>query len=72
MAEIEYITDSKGQLKGVLVPVEIWKEIFPESPESLEELLERFEDYCLNKAMDEAKESPLLTKDEAISFLNES
>jgi len=28
------------------------------------------EDYCLNKAMDEAKKTPLLNRDEALDYLN--
>ena len=71
MNSIEYITDIKGRLKGIFIPIEIWRKIFPEFPQSLEELIESFEDYCLNKAMDEAKNTPLLSKGEALKFLSE-
>ena len=32
MKGIEYLTDKKGQLKGVVIPIEIWKKVFPEMP----------------------------------------
>lgn len=71
MNEIEYLTDTNRRLKGIFIPIEIWKKIFPESPKSLNELIENFEDYCLNKAMDESKNTPLLSKEEALEFLSE-
>jgi len=70
MSEIEYLTDTRGKLRGVLIPIEIWEKIFPEFPRSLDEIIESFEDYCLNKAMDEAKNTPLLSKEEALKFLS--
>ena len=33
--------------------------------------VERIEDYCLNQAMDEARETPLLFREAALSFLEE-
>jgi hypothetical protein len=36
---------------------------------SNEELPEAMEDYCLSKAMDEAKETPLLSREEALAYL---
>ncbi len=71
MNGIEYLTDTQGKLKGIFIPIKIWKKIFPEFPQTLEELIESFEDYCLNKAMDEAKNTPLLSKEEALRFLSE-
>ena len=71
MAELEYLTDKKGRLKGVIIPVEIWRKVFPEVPKSLKEFTEAIEDCCLNKAMDEAKDTPLLSKEEAVKFLEE-
>ena len=71
MFKIEYLTDSKGQLKGVVIPIELWRKIFLEFPQSYNELLDNFEDYCLNKAMDEAKKTPLLSREEALKFLEE-
>jgi len=71
MIELEYLTDKKGKLKGVIVPIEIWKKVFPEVPKSLEDFIDTLENYCLNKAMDEAKNTPLLSKEEAIKALEE-
>ena len=51
MVELEYLTDKKGRLKGVIIPVEMWRKVFPEVPKSLEEFTEAIEDYCLNKAL---------------------
>jgi hypothetical protein len=69
MVELEYLTDKKGQRKAVVVPIEIWKRLFPEDAASAEALAEAVEGYCLNKAMDEAKASPLLTREEALAYL---
>jgi hypothetical protein len=70
MLEVKYLTDKQGQLKAIVVPIEFWRQLFPEEV-SLEEILERIEDYCLNKAMDEAQESPLLNREEALAYLEE-
>jgi hypothetical protein len=70
MLEVEYLTDKQGQLKAVVVPIEFWRQLFPEEV-SLDEMLERIENYCLSKAMDEAKESPLLNREEALAYLEE-
>lgn len=60
MQEIEYLTDRNEQTKAIVIPIDIWNNIFPNQPDSLEDISETIEDYCLNKAMDEAKETPLL------------
>ena len=46
--------------KKVVVPRELWDEI-----------VEALEDYGLLKAMEEAENSPLLTKEEALRYLEE-
>jgi hypothetical protein len=69
MLELEYLTDKKGQLKAVVIPIKLWERLFLTVDASAEELSEAIEDYCLNKAMDEAKESPLLNRDEALAYL---
>ncbi|WP_022853479.1 hypothetical protein [Thermodesulfatator atlanticus] len=71
MAELEYLTDAKGRVKGVFIPIELWQRIFPDSPTSLAEMIETIEDYCLNKAMDEAKKTPLYSKEEALKYLED-
>lgn len=70
MLEVEYLTDKEGQLKAVVVPIALWRQLFPEE-NSLEEMLERIEDYCLSKAMDETRESLLLNREEALIYLEE-
>ena len=70
MFEIEYLTDNKGQPKAVVIPIEVWQQVFPEEV-SVNELSERLEDYCLNKAMDEAQDSPVLEREAALKFLEE-
>jgi hypothetical protein len=72
MFEIEYLTDKQGQPKAVIIPIEIWRKILPNDDVSLEELAEAIEDYCLNKAMDEANDTSLLNREDALAYLEES
>jgi len=69
MLELEYLTDRSGQLKAVVIPIELWEQLFIEDDTSSEELTEAVEDYCLSKAMDEAQETPLLSRKEALAYL---
>jgi len=69
MLELEYLTDRSGQLKAVVIPIELWKQLFMEDDASAEELSDAMEDYCLSKAMDEAKGTPLLSREEALAYL---
>ncbi len=69
MLELEYLRDKKGQLKAVVIPIELWRELFLEDPDSIEELTEALENYALNRAMDEAKNSPLLNREDALAYL---
>ncbi|MGL6345240.1 MAG: hypothetical protein ACRC80_39570 [Waterburya sp.] len=71
MFEIEYLTDKNGQPKAVVIPIEVWQRIFTKESISENELSEGLEDYCLNKAMDEAQDSPLLDRAAALRFLEE-
>ncbi len=71
MLELEYLTDKEGQLKAVVIPIDLWEQLFLPSDASTEELSEAIKDYCLGKAMDEAKESSLLSREEAIAYLEE-
>ncbi len=71
MFEIEYLTDKNGQPKAVVIPIEVWRRLFPEEKISLDELSERLEDYCLSKAMDEARQTPLLERETALKYLEE-
>jgi hypothetical protein len=68
---IQYLTDRQGNPNAVVIPIAIWQQIFPENLTSVEMLTESIEDYCLNRAMDEAVETPLLSQAEALKFLGE-
>ena len=56
------LQDQIRQVEGdkVLVPRKLW-----------DTLLEELEEYGLLKAMEEAEDSPLLTRDEALQYLTE-
>jgi hypothetical protein len=71
MIEFEYLTDKNGKPKAVVIPIEVWQKITTIETVSEAELSEGIEDYCLNKAMDEAKNSPLLDRAAALEFLEE-
>ena len=71
MLSIEYLTDQNGQTKAVVIPIELWRQVFPQEDMSCEEFTEAIEDYCLNQAMDEAQQSPLLAIEEALAYLEE-
>lgn len=70
MLEIEYLTDKNGQPKAIVIPIELWRQLLPKEDASVEELSEAIEEYCLNKAMDEAQKSPLLSREEALVYLS--
>ena len=71
ITNIEYLMSATGKPKAVVVPIEIWNELVPSKNSSFDELAEAMEDYCLNKAMDEGKKSPLLNRDEALKYLDD-
>ncbi|MDY6784848.1 MAG: hypothetical protein SW833_20285 [Cyanobacteriota bacterium] len=71
MPNIKYLTNGDGDAIAVVIPIELWRQIMPTSDASLEELGEAVENYCLNKAMDEAANTPLLGRDEALIYLSE-
>ncbi|GAB6273611.1 MAG: hypothetical protein STSR0004_04740 [Peptococcaceae bacterium] len=71
MFEVEYLTDKNGQQKAVVLPIELWRQLFPKDDASIKELSEEIEDYCLSKAMDEAQNTPLLNHKEALAYLEE-
>ncbi len=47
------------------------RQLLPNEDSSLEELGEAVEDYCLNKAMNEAVNTPLLDRAMALAYLEE-
>ena len=69
---IQYLTDTQGNPNAVVIAIAIWQQIFPEDLNSVEMLTESIEDYCLNRAMDEALETPLLSQAEALKFLEDN
>ncbi len=73
MLNIEYLTNKDGDAIAVVIPIDLWRQLLPIPTEeaALEELQEAVEDYCLNKAMDEAANTPLLTRSEALAYLEE-
>ncbi len=71
MLEVEYLTNNRGQTRAVVIPIELWDRLLPKKDSSVEDLSEGIEDYCLGKAMDEAKSSPLLNREEALKYLEE-
>ncbi|PSB12807.1 hypothetical protein C7B62_00140 [Pleurocapsa sp. CCALA 161] len=71
MIEFEYLTDKDGKPKAVVIPIEVWQRITTIETVSEAEISAGIEDYCLNKAMDEAKNSPLLDRAAALEFLEE-
>lgn len=71
MTGIEYLTDQDGNPRAVVLPIELWRRLLPREGASVEELTEAVEDYCLGKAMDEGRQTPLLSRGEALDFLKD-
>lgn len=68
-AQVQYLTDEQGKPRAVVLPIEIWRRLLPREDATLEELNEAIEDYCLGKAMDEGRRTALLSRDDALDFL---
>ena len=71
MPGIEYLTDKEGRQKAVVIPIALWRKIMPQEGASLDQFPEEVENYCLNKAMDEAEETRALNKEDALRYLEE-
>ena len=71
MLDLEYLTNKEGQPTAVVIPIAIWRQLLPIDNASLEDLSEAIEDYCLNKAMDEDKNTTLYSRTEALAFLDD-
>lgn len=71
MPNLEYLTNSEGQPVAVVIPIELWRKLLPTEDTSLEAVSEAIEDYCLSKAMDEGKQSPLHDLSAALAELEE-
>ncbi|NEO87047.1 MAG: hypothetical protein F6J87_22725 [Spirulina sp. SIO3F2] len=68
---LEYLTDPNGNPTAVVIPIDLWRQILPQEDTSLEAIAENIEDYCLRKAMDEAKLTPLLDRTQALKLLED-
>lgn len=68
---IDYLTDSDGNPKAVVIPIDLWRQLLSQGSDSMQDLAENLEDYCLNRAIDEAQEAPLLSREDALKFLEE-
>ena len=71
MLNLEYLTNKEGKPTAVVIPIAIWRKLLPIDNASLEDLSEAIEDYCLNKAMEEGKKTPLYSHAEALAFLED-
>ncbi|MBW1649635.1 MAG: hypothetical protein JRJ44_02950 [Deltaproteobacteria bacterium] len=69
MAALQYLTDTNGKANAVVIPLDLWNSLFPKKECSDKKLSEAMENYCLNKAMDKACKTPLMSKEEALKFL---
>ncbi|MGB3203451.1 MAG: hypothetical protein WBB28_00500 [Crinalium sp.] len=71
MLNIEYLTNKDGDAIAVVIPIDIWRQLLPEEDATFDELAEAVEDYCMNKAMNEAANTTLLSRKEALAYLEE-
>ncbi|QJB46491.1 hypothetical protein [Dolichospermum flos-aquae] len=71
MLNLEYLTNTEGNTIAVVIPLEIWRQLLPTQDASLDELAEAVEDYCMNKAMNESMNTPLLNRSKALAYLEE-
>lgn len=69
MTGVHYLTDQDGKPRAVVLPIELWRRLLPHEDATFEELSEAVEDYCLGKAMDEGQQSALLSREEALRYL---
>lgn len=71
MVNIDYLINKNGEAIAVVIPIDIWRKLLQTDEVSFEELTEVIEDYCMNKAIDEAVNTPLLNRSEALAYLEE-
>ncbi|MBD2569147.1 hypothetical protein [Anabaena lutea] len=71
MLNLEYLTNTEGNTIAVVIPIDIWRQLLPTEDASLDELAEAVEDYCMNKAMNESMNTPLLNRAKALAYLEE-
>lgn len=71
MTGIHYLTDPEGHPQAVVLPIELWRRLLPREDATVEELTDAVEDYCLSKAMDDGRRTPLLERDDALAYLED-
>jgi hypothetical protein len=71
MTGVHYLTDQDGKPEAVVLPIDLWRRLLPREDAGVEELTEAVEDYCLGKAMDEGRQTPLLSREQALEFLED-
>ncbi len=71
MQELEYLTDNAGTPTAVVIPIGLWRQLLPHEDASPAAIGEAIEDYCLNRAIEEGKQTPLLSRAEALAYLEE-
>ena len=71
MLNLEYLTDPEGKPTAVVIPIALWRTLLPNEDASPEDLTEALEDYCLARAIDEGKKTPLLDRAAALAYLEE-
>ncbi len=71
MTGVHYLTDQDGKPQAVVLPIDLWRRQLPREDADLEELTEAVEDYCLGKAMDEGRRTPLLSREQALENLED-
>jgi hypothetical protein len=71
--KVRFVTDADGNRQAILLDLAVWEEILAllEDLEADEALTEEMEDEALNRAMDEAMNSPLLTQEQALAYLDQ-
>jgi hypothetical protein len=69
MLNLEYLTDQEGRQTAVVIPIDVWRKILPSDDVPADAIGEAIEDYCLNRAIDEGKQTPLLNRAEALVYL---
>lgn len=71
MQDFTYLTDKDGNALAVVIPIQLWRQLFLSDSPTPEAIEEAIEDYCLNKAIDEGKDSPLLNRTDALAYLED-
>ncbi len=71
MFDLEYLTDATGQPTAVVIPIDLWRKLFPglTTQPTPEDFTDAIEDYCLHQAMIEAETTPLLDREAALAYL---